>query len=320
MDPYFRDERWSDVVPIPQPESDMGCGQIAYQPKFAETMSYFRAILKLEEKSERALELTERVVQGNAANYTAWFFRRECLYALKADLGKELEFVTSYAYSSPKNYQIWYHRRAIVDRLGDGAMELDFLNDIINDDAKNYHAWAYRQFVLERFNLWDGEMEFVMGLIDIDIRNNSAWNQKWFLIEKTTGFTKEVREREIDYAFDKASVAPNNESPYNYIRGLMRLDSFAELTKVESHAVDLLEKVRTTHGAVPGHTNAANPAPLLSLLVEVHRLQGRQSEAIQLCEDLATLYDTVRVKYWGYRKERICAMHDSAAPPIAPVD
>jgi len=41
-------------------------------------MDYFRAILKKNEISQRALDLTSKVINGNPANYTAWHFRRLC--------------------------------------------------------------------------------------------------------------------------------------------------------------------------------------------------------------------------------------------------
>ena len=75
-----------------------------------EVMDYFRAILKMEEKSERALKLTREVIELNAANYTAWYYRRIILEALKKDLKEEVEFCNEIARENEKNYQIWYHR------------------------------------------------------------------------------------------------------------------------------------------------------------------------------------------------------------------
>jgi hypothetical protein len=42
----------------------------------SETMNYFRAILRKDERSSRALHLTTEVIKLNPANYTAWYFRR----------------------------------------------------------------------------------------------------------------------------------------------------------------------------------------------------------------------------------------------------
>lgn len=70
-------------------------------------MDYFRAFLKSDEKSERALRLMGEVIRLNPANYTAWYFRRLCLDAIGADLRTELAFVDDCTTKSPKNYQVW---------------------------------------------------------------------------------------------------------------------------------------------------------------------------------------------------------------------
>lgn len=49
-----------------------------------------------------------------------------------------------FAAENPKNYQIWHHRRAVVELLGDGSRELAFSETVFDTDAKNYHAWAHR--------------------------------------------------------------------------------------------------------------------------------------------------------------------------------
>lgn len=127
-------------------------------------------------------------------------FRRVLLEALKKDLREEMAFVARMAQQHPKNYQIWHHRRVIVERLGDGSEELAFTAQALREDGKNYHAWAHRQWALRAFTLWEHELEFVEGLLRADHRNNSAWNQRYFVIQNTTGFSPDVRRREIQSA------------------------------------------------------------------------------------------------------------------------
>lgn len=305
---------WRDVKPIPQTADSLQVAQILYDADFSKTMDYFRAMLRLDERSARALELTRRVIQGNAANYTAWHFRRLCLEALHSDMSAELAFVTRAALASPKTYQIWYHRRVVVERLGDASHEKAFTERVLADDSKNYHAWSHRQFVLQHFGLWEGELQFVEGLLDDDVRNNSAWNQRWFVVKSTTGYEAPgVMQRELDFAMRYARQAPNNESPVNYIRGIMRLPSFDAdaLDVVTKFVLDLLASLAEAApdaGASkehPEHPNARHPPPLLGLLVDVHSRCGKVSDAMALCDELASKHDTIRSKYWMYRKEKI---------------
>ena len=74
----------------------------------------------------RALALTGDVIEQNSANYTAWAYRRSCLYALGRPLEDELRFAEDIARATPKNYQLWHHRRALRDRQGQPGNELAF--------------------------------------------------------------------------------------------------------------------------------------------------------------------------------------------------
>lgn len=71
-------------------------------------------------------------------------YRRETLYNLNYDLNLELDYMDTFAEENPKNYQIWFHRRAIVEKLGDASRELAFTAHVFDVDAKNYHAWSHR--------------------------------------------------------------------------------------------------------------------------------------------------------------------------------
>jgi protein farnesyltransferase/geranylgeranyltransferase type-1 subunit alpha len=114
-----------------------------------------------------------------------------------------LDFLDEFASENPKNYQLWYHRRAIIEMSQDPSREFDFTDEVFDTDAKNYHAWAHRfvflcffssnnfsdfsfflfsqsQWVIRTFNLFDKELAFVDKCIEKDVRNNSAWNQVSF--------------------------------------------------------------------------------------------------------------------------------------------
>lgn len=190
-------------------------------------MDYFRAVLKTNELSERALTVTTAVIEWNPANYTAWFFRRLILEALpNTDWANELEFVSEQAREHPKNYQIWNHRQIVVEKLGSASEELDFIQQIHNIDSKNYHAWAHRQWVVSNFNLWDNELEATESELVKDVRNNSAWNHRYFVVQNTTKLSTEARRKEISYAAKKIAKAPNNESSWNYLNGFVVVACF----------------------------------------------------------------------------------------------
>lgn len=74
MGKYSDSGAWEDVIPIPQ---DDGCANplaaIAYSEKYSEAMSYLRAVMAANEKSNRVLELTEEIIGMNPAHYTVWY-------------------------------------------------------------------------------------------------------------------------------------------------------------------------------------------------------------------------------------------------------
>lgn len=283
-------------------------------------MDLFRGVLRLGEYSERTLDLTLDVIDENPANYTAWAFRRRALEALNANLYDELAYTERMAIAHPKNYQIWHHRREICTLLQDGSAEKAFSAKALAGDAKNYHAWAHRQWALRTFDLWDGELAFVDDLLRDDVRNNSAWNQRWFVLSHTTALTADDRERELAYALEKAATTVHNESPWNYIRALVRgheaqfaaalkrellalLDAHPDCVFVAALLVDLYATEQTSDAIAAAH-EVRSPlgmeggvgGRLLSLYVDVD---------VQLTDKLMNETDRVRKAYWRFRKDAL---------------
>ncbi|GIY36681.1 hypothetical protein CDAR_379251 [Caerostris darwini] len=290
---YCHRPEWSDIEPIPQDDGPYPVVQIAYSEKFKDIFNYFRAVLAKREISERALKLSEDAASVNSSNYTVWHYRRILLKELKKDLNEELEYIRLVIEDNPKNYQVWHHRQVLVDWLKDPSKEKKFTERILADDPKNYHAWQHRQWVIKEFNLWDDELDFVNELLTDDIRNNSAWNQRFFVIN-TVGISDEVLDREIKYTLDCIQKAPNNESPWNYLRGILRDRGLSKIPEVTEFTEKLYESgCRSPH--------------LLGFMIDIREeslLANTTMEdlrkTLDLCSLLAKKHDVIRKEYWEY--------------------
>ena len=290
--PLASNAGWNDVAPVPQDDGPSPVVPIAYAADFRETMDYFRAVQLSNEHSLRTLALTERVISFNAANYTAWHFRRAVLETLNMALDDELAFTEELCKQSPKNYQIWYHRRVLVERMGHADGEKRFTEEILAADSKNYHAWAHRQWCVRRFGAFAGETAFTEALLQADVRNNSAWNHRWFVLLESSGgeVSRETWGQEAAFAMARADEALHNECPYNYVRGVARRSG---LTLAGFPFVGAWAHKRAREQAVV-------VVPLSALLVDVLEAAQRNREAAELCGVLAEA-DAVRARYWERR-------------------
>ena len=73
MGGYADSEEWADIVPIAQDDGGPNpLAAIAYTDEYIEAMSYLRAVMANNERSDRALELTTDIIAMNPAHYTVW--------------------------------------------------------------------------------------------------------------------------------------------------------------------------------------------------------------------------------------------------------
>lgn len=110
MDGGFSGPEWEDVQPLYVDDGGKVVA-IQYTQPHAEAISYFRALVAKNERSNRMLKLTAEMIRYNQADYTAWQIRWQCVEALNADLQQEFAFTRSIMLDNAKNYQLWNHRR-----------------------------------------------------------------------------------------------------------------------------------------------------------------------------------------------------------------
>lgn len=220
----YNEYDWSDVTPIPHEDGHDAMATIAYAAEYAHKMSLLRAVMAADERSERALVLTQDLIEDNPAHYTVWEYRRRILRSL--DKKEDQQWLDETTLDNPKNYQIWHHRESTIDNIND---ERAFCRIALQDDTKNYHAWSYLMTVVRGKLGGDvpisDELDFVNRLLDRDVRNNSAWNYRFFVLSNGGVFQASLDDAigaEVEYAADKIALAPQNESPWNYLTGMYR--------------------------------------------------------------------------------------------------
>ncbi|ODQ82588.1 hypothetical protein BABINDRAFT_164359 [Babjeviella inositovora NRRL Y-12698] len=306
---------YDDVTPLPISEENPQLCQILYKEEYKTTMGLLRALLAKKEYSERALALTERVIELIAAHYTVWQYRYHIVLNINRSILEELDWCEEIALENLKNYQIWNYRQLLIEHLLSQGCEEDrkrfsyrreypLMQAMFDEDEKNYHVWSYRKWFVKKFGLLESpeELAFVDGLIAADIRNNSAWNHRFFISFgsfQSGAADPLITEREISYARMKIALSPQNPSSWNYLLGIYDfikkdIDDLFEFAseyasyRVEDASVEpMIESVLA-----------------LEVLARIHERKNPQ-EAARIYDLLGTKYDKIRVRYWAFEKQKL---------------
>lgn len=199
-----------------------------------------------------------------------------------------------------KNYHVWSYRQWLVRKfaLWDRSTESSSsLPTIFTAHTSSSSPSTTR--------IQSDELTDVVSRLRDDVRNNSAWNHRFFVVfgryEDHSSSTSEtissprlpsaILEREIAFAQDAIRLAPQNESPWNYLRGLLRRFErpVADIQAFAREFADVTGTVRSGYA--------------LDVLAEVYAAEeGKEEEAVKALDLLATRYDVIRAGYWNYRK------------------
>lgn len=316
---YSQRAEWADVVPLEQYESITPLAPIFYTDEYKDATNYFRGIVDIGEMSPRVLELTEDIIRQNPGHYSAWQYRYKTLVALKSPLEDEIRLMNELAIKHLKTYQVWHHRRLLVQLTRDPGPELDFIANSLQIDTKNYHTWSYRQWILAYFNqdeLWSHELRFVESMLETDVRNNSAWHHRFFVVFQSgvrngDRDRNEIIRRELAFVKERIALAPNNASAWNYLRGIL---DHAAIPYAELQAFVMPYSLpRPLFGTPPEVVDLENPLPskdaqlpcvaAIEFMADIHEASGGDelTKAVELWKSLAVEHDTMRKRYWEYR-------------------
>lgn len=135
-----------------------------------------------------------------------------------------------------------------------------------------------------------------------DLRNNSAWNQRFYIIKTFFGLNEQTVQEEIDYTLNKMKLIKNNESAWNYLRGIISYNN----GKLSDH-FDVQNFCEQNFHL--GYQEACLVSYLFDLYKEKYLLdktnESYYEKAIQCLDILANKCDKIRVKYWTYLKEEL---------------
>lgn len=276
---YKDREEWKDVTPLPLPQKQGDPFQVDYTDEYVDLMGYFLAVLHEKEVSQRALEITNEVIDKFPAHYTAWWYKYYILEKIGYDFHKELETLAEAIKKAPKSYQAWHYRQWLLERTNEIVDEVSFLKIVFTIDQKNFHAWSYAIWFADHFKQYQQIYDLAIYQLDIDLRNNSAWNTR-----KAMGdFMNSDPRKEFESAAQSMDKITKNEAAMNFI--------FAMVEKDKSLLSDLKELGNKLY-----ERNPQNPRALQILLYIAS--EENNSERIKtLCEELI-IVDPIRKPYY----------------------
>ena len=286
--------QFDDISPVQQFSDQVQILKIKYSKNDRKLLDIFRGVLVSKEISVRVYNLTTLVIKNFPANYVAWIVRRQCLNQIKEiDAKEELNWLDKQMVENQKNYQIWHHRKLLIELLNDASHEKKVLDNVFESEPKNFHAWSHRIWMIRRFNNVEGEFDFIESMLKSDVKNNSVWNYRFFLIQfvNKNNIDKNIVEQEIKYAIEKIKFCPINECPYCYIRGYITKFGYKynDFKYVKEEVEKIVEQDK-------------NNSYGMMLLMDYYEEEKDEKKFNEIIDELIKV-DYIRKKYYGWRRE-----------------
>lgn len=328
----FNIQDYDDITPMAI-ESNLGNDElckILYTDEYKQLMGLAKSMLSNNELSARAFRLTSQLINLVPAFYTIWNYRFNILSHLinhkqivdsSSDffIMKELDWLDQVTLNNPKNYQIWSYRQSILTKLIKGQPslkhELPIIEMMLNDDTKNYHVWSYRKWVVKFIGDYTNELSFANNMIDRDVYNNSAWNHRMFYLKQICPDPLFLSQ-ELDYVKTKISLAPQNVSSWNYLRGLLNFLPSNQLNDTNNNSNDNIETfISQFLSNLPLDSNVRDISSLpdiqssyaLEFLADIYASKGERQMSELCYKYLSIKYDPIRKNYWNHKIKLLSA-------------
>ena len=211
-----------------------------------------------------------------------------------------------WCHKTPKNYQVWFHRRWLIERLLEHGVltkehlytnELERIHEFIENEPKHYNAWTHKLFLATIFDIFsrdpNAELAFTEKYIELDVRNNSAWSYRRHCIEKI--YTSDQLHDEIEFTLRHISKSISNESPWVYLRSL---PSWFLHDGLETFCERILNNDRMDESSP---TDLRHVGDTLAIIYES---TGRISRAREIRDQLASI-DPNRQSFDQYRNTKL---------------
>lgn len=118
---------------------------------------------------------------------------------------------------------------------------------------------------------------------------------KSFVIVNTLLFADTIHPHRV--AKKAVALAPQNQSPWNYLRGLSRRSkAHLPLHSLEDFCLQFSD---------PQNPDAVRSSHALDVLSEIYAQTDNHEKGAKVLDLLSTRYDPIRANYWNYRKRQL---------------
>ncbi|OAA54312.1 farnesyltransferase alpha subunit ram2 [Niveomyces insectorum RCEF 264] len=228
---------------------------------------------------------------------------------------REIDFLTAILAEDTKNYHVWSYRQYLVRKLGLWNDDERYATEaFIRQDVRNNSAWSHRFFLVfsdPANSSAPADQKDNNDSSSTGGGNNNNSNTTPELAGAFGGLSLRpdpavpaaILDREIDYAQERINKAPQNESPWNYLKGVLAKGG-RPLASVETFAAQFVANISSDEGdATSDETVKSTHA--MDLLAAVYAEQGDTARADLYWRRLAEKWDPIRAGYWQYRRQQL---------------